>query len=82
MEKKVPEKIERQERPNMEQSIRRFARHVTGAVVSLIQIPLSILPDESRHHLENATREAVHGTSALVREVAKGLDQTVEKDED
>ena len=43
---------------------------------------MSILPDESRHHLEKATREAVRGTSALVRSVAKGLDQTLEKDEE
>ena len=82
MEKKVPTKIERAERPNMEGSLRRFAGHLTGAVVSLIQIPLSILPDDSRHHLEKATREAVRGTSALVRSVAKGLDQTLEKDEE
>lgn len=70
------------ERGELEQSTRGFISHLFEAGVSLARIPMSFVPKEPRRHLEEASREAVRGLTALAREVTDSLDQIAEPPEE
>ncbi|MGC9335934.1 MAG: hypothetical protein ACP5JJ_17445 [Anaerolineae bacterium] len=67
-----------EERGELEESTRGFISHLFEAGVSLARIPMSFVPKEPRSHLEEASREAVRGLTALAREVTDSLDRIAE----
>jgi hypothetical protein len=51
-------------------STRSFINNLFQAGMSLVDIPINILPRKSRKHLQEARREITLGVAALTRELA------------
>jgi len=59
----------------------RLIRGLRDAAVSLAMIPVNLLPEESRGHVQAAGRELALGVAAAVRAVADGLEKMAREGE-
>jgi hypothetical protein len=67
------------EREEPQQPIRRFISSLIQAGVSLATIPVNMLPEEPRGHIQAAGRELTRGLAALTRELAESLEKAAEE---
>ncbi len=65
----------RGEQPVGNQPARQALRSLVQAGLSLLVVPVNLLPTESRQHVVAAARELTHGIAALTRELADSLDR-------
>ncbi len=57
--------------------VRQSLMRVAGSVVRL---PISVLPEESRNHFDKAGQEFSRGISSLLRSVADGMERADDND--
>ena len=63
-------------------STRSAINNLFQAGMSLVDIPINILPRKSRHHLQEARREITLGIAALTRELADVIVDSMPDDKD
>jgi hypothetical protein len=56
-----------------------FVRSAVDVWVGLVSVPLSLLPRQTRAHLQAAGGEFAHGLAALARGLADGLDEIAQQ---
>lgn len=77
-------KIEVNEEPventvRLNQSVRRLASSLARTGMSLVVLPINVLPTESRRHAQAAVRGATYGATALMRAVADNLEDMIQE---
>ncbi|MEM9804954.1 MAG: hypothetical protein AAF959_06715 [Cyanobacteria bacterium P01_D01_bin.56] len=65
--------------PNISDSARDVVDSLFRAGMSLVDIPINVLPQKPRRHIQKARREFTLGVSALTREVADVIADTMPK---
>ncbi|HEX6555333.1 MAG TPA: hypothetical protein VF026_21400 [Ktedonobacteraceae bacterium] len=63
------------EREELQQATRRFIRSVFRTGVSVVFLPVNILPQKPQRHFRAAGREFTHGLTTLVHGLADGIEE-------
>lgn len=64
---------------NLVESLVEFGGGAVRLGVSLISLPLAVLPAESRQHVNNAARELMYAFASLPRDFAEIAGESIEK---
>ncbi len=67
------------EHEDVRHETRRLVQSLMRTGVSLLELPISILPRESQTHIRAAGREFTRGVASLTREVANALEKAAEE---
>lgn len=70
------------ERQTLSEALGDVRQSLMRVATSIVRLPMSALPKESRSHFENAGSEISHGLSSLLRSIADGMDVADDNDDE
>jgi hypothetical protein len=67
--------------PSLGEAVTRLVDSVLRVGVSLVSVPLTVLPADSRRHFEDGGRDIARGVASVLRAVADRIDGSRQSDQ-